>query len=126
MKRLLFLLALIIAMTIGSHGEAFGGNSQRNQQREDKLLKIEHKNDTHEAILNDATSLLQVCNGRPHRILPMWSLSNPHNSSKLSNHHYFLQPFFYRFHGRARCETAPFHFDVASKYYVICLRHLLC
>ena len=25
-----------------------------------------------------------------------------------------------------RMETAPIHFDVASKYYVICLRHLRC
>lgn len=109
-------------MTLMGHGEV----SATNQQRNDKLQEVEHKEDRHNAVLTETSNIYRIYNGRPQRLLPTWSSTNYTHGSKLPYYHKFHQSLLIRYDGRARSETAPFHFDVASKYYVICLRHLRC
>lgn len=121
MRRLLFIIILIITMITCGHGEVSAA-----QQREDTLHKIEHKNDSHEAILSDVSVLYRVCNGRPQRLVPNSNLSFCKYNSRIFNFFFFYHSRLSHFYGKQRVETAPFHFDVACKYYIICLRHLLC
>lgn len=122
MKHLLFLITLIISMTFGGHGTMGAAPVQGN----DKVQKVEHKENSHDAVLTDASNVYRVCNSRPQRIVPTWLTPSHGQGNKLPYYHKFCHPLFTQFGGRQRQETAPFHFDVASKYYVICLRHLRC
>ena len=123
MRHWLFLIILTISMAFGGYGEVSATSQQRNN---DRIQQVGHKDHSHEAILTDGSTIYQVCNSRPQRLLPSWSLSIHQNGSKLPFYHKLFQSLFTHFGGKPRCESAPFHFDVASKYYVICLRHLRC
>lgn len=113
---------LIVSMAFGGHGTTSAASTQRN----DKLQKVEQKENSHDAVLTDASNVYRVCNSRPQRIVPTWFAPSHGQGNKLPYYHKFYQPLFTQFGGTVRLETAPFHFDVASKYYVICLRHLRC
>lgn len=108
-------------MTFAGHGTV---SASPYQQRNDKVDKVEQKENHHEAMLNDASNIYRVCNGRPQRLLPTWQVTS--HSTKLPYLHQFYQHLYTHFGGRPRSESAPIHFDVSCKYYVICLRHLRC
>ena len=98
------------------------------QERKDRLCAVVlHAEDTHEAVLTDASHLSRICNSRPQRLIPSWILAFQGQQEKLSIYKAkFYESFLLSFRGRERLESAPIHFDVASRYYVICLRHLVC
>ena len=92
----------------------------------------EHHQQEQDAQLEDASNAAyRVCSSRPQRLLPSGNIhGNPSASSRLLIHRIrFLSSLLSVIEGAKepfRQETAPIHFDVASKYYVICLRHLIC
>lgn len=105
--------------------------SQSSTEKKDRLMKIDHKQDKPTAQLEDASiAAYRVCSSRPQRLLPSGNmLSNTGASSLLFNRIRFLSSLLSVVFGGYepfRLESAPIHFDVASKYYVICLRHLRC
>lgn len=122
MRHWLFLIILTISMAFGGYGKVSAASLPEN----DRVQEIEHKEHNHEATLSDGSGIYRVCNSRPQRLLPSWSLSIHQNGSKLPYYHKLFQSLLTQFGGKPRSETAPFHFDVASEYYVIYLRHLRC
>lgn len=98
----------------------------------DRLAKVTPHQQEQDAQLEDASNAAyRVCSSRPQRLLPSGNIhSNPSASSRLLTHRIrFLSSLLSVIEGAKepfRQETAPIHFDVASKYYVICLRHLIC
>ena len=72
MKHLLFLIMLIVSMAFGGHGTMSAASTQRN----DKLQKVEQKENSHDAVLTDASNVYRVCNCRPQRIVPTWLTSS--------------------------------------------------
>lgn len=98
----------------------------------DRLAKVTPHQQEQDAQLEDASiAAYRVCSSRPQRLLPSGNIyGNPSASSRLlTNRIRFLSSFLSVIEGAKepfRLETAPIHFDVASKYYVICLRHLIC
>ncbi len=98
----------------------------------DRLAKVTPHQQEQDAQLEDASNAAyRVCSNRPQRLLPSGNIyGNPSASSRLlTNRIRFLSSFLSVIEGAKepfRLETAPIHFDVASKYYVICLRHLIC
>ena len=137
MKQLLLYLIFLMSMVFSGYGEvsAASNSSTPYQRSKDKLQKVEHKHQMPDAQLEDASVVAyQVCNSRPQRLLPTGNLyagnSSANSDSRLLS--YRLQVLSsllsQAFGGREpfRTESAPIHFDVASKYYVICLRRLLC
>lgn len=135
-KHLLFLITLIIAMTLGGVCKAsaaqaprsVGQTAESSGERKDRLTAVVHQqNDNQEATLTDASHLYRICNSRPGRLIPSWNLTFQGEQNKPSFYYNkFYESFLLNFRGRKRQESAPFHFDVASRYYVICLRHLVC
>ena len=128
------------ASTSFAHQDSFLQNSflqdslasETTQSKKDGLAKVEHKQDQHEAQLEDASSLAyRVCSNRPQRLLPNGNIhvSGQSASRLLFYRIRFLSSLLSAVLGGYepfRQESAPIHFDVASKYYVICLRHLRC
>ena len=119
-------------MVIGGYGEV-SAKPVSPHYSTDRLQKVEHKQQKAEAQLEDASMLAyRVCSSRPQRLLPIGNIhaASSHAASRLLLHKIrFLSSFLTAVFGGMesfRLETAPFHFDVASKYYVICLRHLRC
>ena len=98
----------------------------------DGLAKVTPHQQEQDAQLEDASNAAyRVCSSRPQRLLPSGNIhGNPSASSRLLTHRIrFLSSLLSVIEGAKepfRQETAPIHFDVASKYYVICLRHLIC
>ena len=98
----------------------------------DRLAKVTPHQQEQDAQLEDASNAAyRVCSSRPQRLLPSGNIyGNPSASSRLLTKRIrFLSSFLSVIEGAKepfRQETAPIHFDVASKYYVICLRHLIC
>ncbi len=98
----------------------------------DRLAKVTPHQQEQDAQLEDASNAAyRVCSNRPQRLLPSGNIyGNPSASSRLlTNRIRFLSSFLSVIEGAKepfRLETAPIHFDVASKYYIICLRHLIC
>ena len=98
----------------------------------DRLAKVTPHEQEQDAQLEDASiAAYRVCSSRPQRLLPSGNIhGNPSASSRLlTNRIRFLSSFLTVIEGAKepfRQESAPIHFDVASKYYVICLRHLIC
>ena len=121
-RHLLLIFIMVATMVLGNHGTAHAATPTR-----DKLQKVERHEPLHNAVLSDTTSLYRLCNARPERLVPNGcNTDSPTRLSKLPYKYKFYQSLFNIFHGKEREESAPFHFDVASKYYVFCLRHLLC
>lgn len=98
----------------------------------DRFAKVTPHQQEQDAQLEDASNAAyRVCSSRPQRLLPSGNIhGNPSASSRLLIHRIrFLSSLLSVIEGAKepfRQETAPIHFDVASKYYVICLRHLIC
>ena len=63
MKHLLFLIMLIVSMAFGGHGTMSAASTQRN----DKLQKVEQKENSHDAVLTDASNVYRVC---PRELFP--------------------------------------------------------
>lgn len=135
-KHLLFLITLVIAMTLGGVCKASAAHAPRpvgqtaepSGERKDRLTAVVHQQDDHqEARFTDASNLYRICNSRPGRLIPSWNVFSQERADKPSFYYNkFYESFLLNFRGRKRQESAPFHFDVASRYYVICLRHLVC
>ena len=121
-----------MTMVFSGHGEVSAASnlSHTQQTTEDRLQKVEHKENQHDAQLEDASMLAyRVCNSRPQRLSPTGNIHASHATSRLLfNRIRFLSLQLISFIGGecSRLESAPVHFDVANKYYVICLRHLRC
>lgn len=137
MKHLLFLITLIITLTLGGTVNVsaapmtthhVGQTDEPTQERKDRLCAVAQQGDgNHEAVLSDASHLNRICSSRPQRLIPSWILTFQGQQEKLSLYKAkFYESFLLSFRGRERLESAPIHFDVASRYYVICLRHLVC
>ena len=133
MRQLILYIIFLITMVFSGYGEvSAASNLSHNTQQttEDRLQKVEHKENHHDAQLEDASTLAyRVCNSRPQRLSPSGNMHAGHAASRLLfNRIRFLSLFFISSIGGegSRLESAPVHFDVASKYYVICLRHLRC
>ena len=120
LRRILLFITLVLAMAFGSYGESHAAPFTK-----DRLQKVEEHKPQQQAVLTDSSNIYRICNARPQRVIPCWAFetSTP-NKLPLKNHFYHFLLTTYR--GHERQESAPIHFDVASKYYVICLRHLLC
>lgn len=130
MRQLILYIIFMLAMVLGSHGELSATSKSANFSK-DRLEKVEHKQNKPEAQINDAATLAyMVCGNRPHRLAPSGNIyANPSTSRLSDNSIRFLSYFLSTLPSDcepSRNESAPIHFDVASKYYVICLRHLLC
>ncbi len=121
-RHLLFILTLVLAMVFGSHGKAAAAVEQS-----DRVQAVEQHKPEQKAVFTDNTTIYRVCSARPQRLAPCGDITNslPHTGKlPYKNKHY--QHLLNTFRGRERLESAPLHFDVAGKYYVICLRHLIC
>ena len=132
MKQLILYIIFLISMVIGGYGEVSAAPKSPDAST-DHLQKVEHKQEKPDAQLEDASMVAyRVCSSRPQRLLPTGNIhsASSHAASRLLfNKIRFLSSFLTSVFGGMetfRQETAPFHFDVASKYYVICLRHLRC
>ena len=100
-------------------------------EKKDRLVKIDHKQNKQAAQLEDASvAAYRVCGSRPQRLLPSGNIHSHAGASRLLFHRIrvlsSLSSAVFGGYEPFRLESAPIHFDVASKYYVICLRHLRC
>lgn len=131
MRQLMLYIVFMMAMVFGNHGELSAATRLTSHCSKDKLEKVEHKQDSHEAQINDAFVLAYgACGHRPERLSPSGNIYANPSANRLSRNKIRIlsnllssmpcdgEP--------TREESAPIHFDVASMYYVICLRHLLC
>ncbi|MQN61018.1 hypothetical protein [Segatella copri] len=109
-----------------------GAYATETSHSKDRLAKVTPHQHEQDAQQEDASNAAyRVCSSRPQRLLPSGNIhGNPSASSRLlTNRIRFLSSLLSVIEGAKepfRLETAPIHFDVASKYYVICLRHLIC
>lgn len=133
MRQLILYIMFMMSMVFLGYGEVSAASnlSHTQQTTEDRLQKVEHKENHHDAQLEDASMLAyRACNSRPQRLSPNGNIHAGHAAGRLLfNRTRFLSPLFISLIGgesSSRMESAPVHFDVASKYYVICLRHLRC
>ncbi len=140
MRQLILYIIFVMSMVFSGYGKVSAASNLHISQdsfastatpdKKDGLAKIEPKQDPHHAVLEDASIVAyQVCNSRPQRLLPTGNIhAGSSLASRLLFHRIrFLASLSFADRGeQLRQETAPFHFDVASKYYVICLRHLRC
>ncbi len=129
MRQLILYIIFMLAMVLGSHGE-MSAALQSAPVSKDRLEKVEHKQDKPDAQINEASTLAyMVCGNRPQRLSPSGNMY-ANSSSRLTDNKIRLLSYFLSAISSdcepSRDESAPIHFDVASKYYVICLRHLLC
>lgn len=122
MKQLILYIIFLMSMVFSSYGEVSAAS----------ISKVTPHQQEQNAQLEDASNAAyRVCSSRPQRLLPSGNIhGNPSASSRLLTHRIrFLSSLLSVIEGAKepfRQETAPIHFDVASKYYVICLRHLIC
>ena len=130
MRQLILYIAFLMSMVFLGHGDVSAASNSPYRLSNDRLQKVEQKQEKHEAVLEDASVVAsQACSTRPHRLLPSGNIhAGSHAASRLLFYRIlFLKSLLFADCGRAsRQESAPVHFDVASKYYVICLRHLRC
>ena len=122
MKQLILYIIFLMSMVFSVYGEVSAAS----------ISKVTPHQQEQDAQLEDASNAAyRVCSSRPQRLLPSGNIhGNPSASSRLLIHRIrFLSSLLSVIEGAKepfRQETAPIHFDVASKYYVICLRHLIC
>lgn len=144
MKQLILYIIFLMSMVFSSYGEVSAASISLSHQdssaveaadathKKDRLAKVTPHQQEQDAQLEDASNAAyRVCSSRPQRLLPSGNIhGNPSASSRLLTHRIrFLSSLLSVIEGAKepfRQETAPIHFDVASKYYVICLRHLIC
>lgn len=130
MRQLILYIIFMLAMVLGNCGE-LSAASKSTTFSKDRLEKVEHKQNKPEAQINDASTLAyMVCGNRPQRLAPTGNIYANSPASRLSDNNIRVLSYFLSAISSdcvpSRDESAPIHFDVASKYYVICLRHLLC
>ena len=134
MRQLILYIIFLVSMVFTGYGEVSAASDFSHTTREntkDRLEKVDHKKQQHEAQLEDASmQAYRVCSNRPQRLLPTGNMHAGNGSAVsrlLFNKIRFLSHLLFADGGEGlRLESAPIHFDVASKYYVICLRHLRC
>jgi len=138
LRQLYLYIIFVVSMGFSGYGEMSAASISLNDScpaSSDRIQKIEHKHQMPDAQLEDASvAAYRVCSSRPQRLLPTGNIhssgGNADNSSRLLfNRIRVLSSLLSTVFGGTepfRLESAPIHFDVASKYYVICLRHLLC
>lgn len=154
MKQLILYIIFLMSMVFSGYGEVSAASISLSHQdslavetadathkkegayateaSKDRLAKVTPHEQEQDAQLEDASNAAyRVCSSRPQRLLPSGNIhGNPSASSRLLTHRIrFLSSLLSVIEGAKepfRQETAPIHFDVASKYYVICLRHLIC
>ena len=144
MKQLILYIIFLMSMVFSGYGEVSAASVSLSHQdsltveaadaahKKDGLAKVTPHQHEQDAQLEDASNAAyRVCSSRPQRLLPSGNIhGNPSASSRLLTHRIrFLSSLLSVIEGAKepfRQETAPIHFDVASKYYVICLRHLIC
>ena len=144
MKQLILYIIFLMSMVFSGYGEVSAASISLSHQdsltveaadaahKKDGLAKVTPHQQKQDAQLEDASNAAyRVCSSRPQRLLPSGNIyGNPSASSRLLIHRIrFLSSLLSVIEGAKepfRQETAPIHFDVASKYYVICLRHLSC
>ena len=144
MRQLILHIIFLMSMVFAGFGEVSAASVSLSHQdslivetadathNKDRLAKVTPHQQEQEAQLEDASNAAyRVCSSRPQRLLPSGNIhGNPSASSRLLTHRIrFLSSLLSVIEGAKepfRQETAPIHFDVASKYYVICLRHLIC
>ena len=144
MKQLILYIIFLMSMVFSGYGKVSAASVSLSHQdsltveaadaahKKDRLAKVTPHQHEQDAQLEDASNAAyRVCSSRPQRLLPSGNIhGNPSASSRLLTHRIrFLSSLLSVIEGAKepfRQETAPIHFDVASKYYVICLRHLIC
>ena len=144
MKQLILYIIFLMSMVFSGYGEVSAASVSLSHQdsltveaadathKKDRLAKVTPHQQEQDAQLEDASNAAyRVCSSRPQRLLPSGNIhGNPSASSRMLTHRIrFLSSLLTVIEGAKvpfRQETAPIHFDVASKYYVICLRHLIC
>ena len=130
MKQLILYIIFLMSMVFSGYGEVSAASYTSHTK--DGLTKVTPHQQEQDAQLEDASNAAyRVCSSRPQRLLPSGNIhGNPSASSRLLTYRIrFLSSLLSVIEGAKepfRQETAPIHFDVASKYYVICLRHLIC
>lgn len=131
---IIFLISLVFsdcgkisAASVLPHQDSY--TSAETNKKKDGLAAITPKQDKPDAQLEDASiAAYRACSNRPQRLLPSGNILSNQSVNKLPfNRIRFLLSLFSSLScGEIRTESAPIHFDVACKYYVICLRHLRC
>jgi hypothetical protein len=134
MKQLILYIIFLMSMVFSGYGEVSAASVSFTSDalpKKDKLTKVEYDQRQSDAQLENASELAyRICSSRPQRLLPSGNMHGNQSASRLlSNRIHLLFTLLSAIDGAKepfRQETAPIHFDVASKYYVICLRHLIC
>ena len=134
MKQLILYIIFLMSMVFSGYGEVSAASISYTSDvlpKKDKLAKVEYDQRQSDAQLENASELAyRICSSRPQRLLPSGNMHGNQSASRLlSNRIHLLFTLLSVIEGAKepfRQETAPIHFDVASKYYVICLRHLIC
>ena len=134
MKQLILYIIFLMSMVFSGYGEVSAASISYTSDvlpKKDKLTKVEYDQRQSDAQLENASELAyRICSSRPQRLLPSGNMQGNQSASRLlSNRIHLLFTLLSAIDGAMepfRQETAPIHFDVASKYYVICLRRLLC
>ena len=134
MRQLILYIIFLMSMVFAGYGEVSASSVSYTSDalpKKDKLTKVEYDQRQRDAQLENASELAyRICSSRPQRLLPSGNMHGNQSASRLlSNRIHLLFTLLSVIEGAKepfRQETAPIHFDVASKYYVICLRRLLC
>ena len=134
MRQLILYIIFLMFMVFAGYGEVSAASVSYTSDalpKKDKLTKVEYDQRQSDAQLENASELAyRICSSRPQRLLPSGNMHGNQSASRLlSNRIHLLFTLLSVIEGAKepfRQETAPIHFDVASKYYVICLRHLIC
>ena len=134
MTQLILYIIFLMSMVFSGYGEVSAASISYTSDvlpKKDKLTKVEYDQRQSDAQLENASELAyRICSSRPQRLLPSGNMHGNQSASRLlSNRIHLLFTLLSVIEGAKepfRQETAPIHFDVASKYYVICLRHLIC
>lgn len=140
MKQLILYIIFLMSIVFSGYGEVSAASisftpedsyTEDASHKKDGLTKVEYDKSQPEAQLENASQLAyRICSSRPQRLLPSGNMHNSQTVSRLhTNRIRYLSSLLSTIEGGIepfRQETAPIHFDVASKYYVICLRRLLC
>lgn len=134
MRQLILYIIFLMSMVFAGYGEVSAASVSYTSDalpKKDKLTKVEYDQRQSDAQLENASELAyRICSSRPQRLLPSGNMHGNQSANRLlSNRIHLLFTLLSAIDGAMepfRQETAPIHFDVASKYYVICLRRLLC
>lgn len=140
MRQLILYILFLVSMVFSGYGEVSAASisftpedsyTEDASHKKDGLAKVEYDKSQPEAQLENASQLAyRICSSRPQRLLPSGNMHGNQSANRLlSNRIHLLFTLLSAIDGAMepfRQETAPIHFDVASKYYVICLRRLLC